>query len=281
MNQLKPKRVPIVGHKQMRKLAHALTSRKKNHIISISLDLNLSTSPVKIIPEENAFQLPNGVSITFPSQFDETKKVCYTIMNNQVHMMQTFDSQTNLFYQLVPTSFRPILKISATPMHKKPFLDYLEQAPINGKVLDGGTGLGYSAIIANRQAREVLTIEWDPNVLDLARYNPHSYELFESPDITIIQADITKEIKNHPYESFDNLIQDGGMMNSSGTFYSQEHTHELFRVLKWGGHLYFYLPRHGIKKGRDFGGEQISRLKKAGFTLEKRFRDKSFAILKK
>ncbi|MFO8020477.1 MAG: hypothetical protein R6U96_17780 [Promethearchaeia archaeon] len=278
---LKPKRVPILGHKGMRKIKNAIESQKKEHTISLSLNLNLNTAKVKISPQTRSFTLPNGETLNFPRQFDPRKKVCYTIMDNQVHMMQTFDSKTDLFYQLVPTSYRPILKISATPMHKKPFLDYLERKKLRGKIFDGGTGLGYSAIIASRTADNVITIERDPNVLDLARYNPHSYDLFTKPNIKIIQADITEEIKKHHYEKFDNLIQDGGMVNSSGTFYSQEHAHELFRVLKWKGRLYFYLPRHGIKKGRDFGAEQISRLKKAGFTLVKRYRKKSFAVLEK
>ncbi|MGV9173392.1 MAG: hypothetical protein ACOC35_12645 [Promethearchaeia archaeon] len=278
---LKPKRVPILGHKGMRKIKQGIESRNKEHTISLSLDLNISTDKVEISPQNGSFNLPNGETINFPRQFDPKKKICYTIMENQVHMMQTFDPKTDLFYQLVPTSYRPILKISATPMHKKPFLDHLEKVKPRGKIFDGGTGLGYSAIIAGKTAENLLTVEWDPNVLDMARYNPHSYELFTNPNIQIIQADITEEIKTHPYEVFDNIIQDGGMAKSSGTFYSQERAHEIFRVLKWKGRLYFYLPKHGIKKGRDFGGEQLSRLKKAGFSLVKRYREKSFAILEK
>ncbi len=187
----------------------------------------------------------------------------------------------NFTYQLAPTSFRPILRISATQMHKKPFLDRLEKERITGRVLDGGTGLGYSAIVASMTADEVITIEWDPNVIEMATYNPHSAKLFEGENIRLIQGDITVEIQKFADRYFDNIIQDGGMPKSSGGFFSQSHAHQLYRVLKRGGRLFFYLPKKGIKSGRDFGMEQVKRMRKAGFRLIERDIDGSYGIFGK
>ena len=71
------------------------------------------------------------------------------------------------------------------------------------------------------------------------------------------------------------------MPKSSGNFFSSDHCKQLHRVLKPGGELIFYLPQHGKSKGRDYGGEHLERLKKAGFFLKKRDLEGSFALLYK
>ncbi len=247
--------------------------------ISVSLDLGLTETRVQVT--QGKIFLPNGQSFRVPDSFDPAQNLCYFIKDGQVYPLQIFNQSTNFLYQLAPTSFRPILRISATQMHKKPFLDRLEKERLKGDVLDGGTGLGYSAIIAARTAESVVTVEWDPNVLEMASYNPHSRELFERENIRIIQEDITVAVKDFYDGTFDNIIQDGGMPKSSGGFFSQDHAYELYRVIKRGGKLYFYLPKKGQSKGRDFGMEQIKRMRKAGFQLIERDRTGSYAIFGK
>ncbi len=274
-----PKNMPVLSHKAMKVIQDGILSDKKS--ITVSLDLQLSQTEITIIPEEQSFVLPNGEKIHFPASFDERDNICYFITDQQFFKMETFDVDTNLYYKLVPTSSRPILRVSATQMHKKPFLDYIEHLKFKGIVLDGGTGLGYSAIIAARTADKIITVEWDKNVLQFASYNPYSRELFNSEKIEMVQGDITIEIESYSSDHFDNIIQDGGMPNQSGEFFSQKHADNLFRVLKPRGSLVFYLPRHGIMKGRDFGNEQIRRMKKSGFTVIKRDPDGSYCLFAK
>ncbi len=274
--RVKPKRLPVVTNKTLAILREHL---EEDGQVEISLDLGLSQTVVEIKNKEVI--LPSGEKFTIPASFDPKNNVCYFIKGGQLFPLQMFDPERNFAYQLAPTSFRPILRISATQMHKKPFLDRLEKERLTGSVLDGGTGLGYSAIIASRTASEVITIEWDPNVIEMATYNPHSATLFEAENIKLIQGDITTEIKQFENQRFDNIIQDGGMPKSSGRFFSQSHAHQLFRVLKRGGRLFFYLPRKGIKSGRDFGREQVIRMRNAGFKLIERDIDGSYAIFRK
>ena len=222
----------------------------------------------------------NEDEIFFPKSF-KSEKVCYAIIDGQIFPMKMFSEETNFYYKLVPTSWRPILRISATQMHKKPFLDYIEKIKPKGFVFDGGTGLGYSAIIASKTATRVITIEWDQVVLEIASYNPHSRELFTSANIEVRLGDITEEILKFEDSFFDYLIQDGGMPKSSGEFFSQSHCQELNRICKHGGTLLIYLPQHGKSKGRDFGLEHITRLQNAGFYLKKRDLEGSFAELYK
>lgn len=249
-------------------------------VVEASLDLGLTTNVVQLRPEEISFVVPGeDEPIPFPQSFKEKNKVCYAIFGGRVFPLKLFSEETQLYYKLVPTSWRPILRISATPMHKKTFLDRLEREKVRGFVFDGGTGLGYSAIIASETASRVTTVEWDPYVLDMASYNPHSRVLFESPNIDLREGDITEEVLSFEDRFFDCVIQDGGTPKSSGEFFSAAHCGELYRVLRSGGRLFFYLPMHGRTKGRDFGAEHIQRLRDAGFRLQERDIEGSYAIL--
>ncbi|OLS22868.1 MAG: Polyamine aminopropyltransferase [Candidatus Heimdallarchaeota archaeon LC_3] len=277
---MKPKNVPILSNKGLFEIQNALRI-KKDSILNISLDLNLSISSIQILHSSNQFILPSGEIIDFPKKYKDKTKICYAIENNQIFPLKFFNDRMKFFYKLVPTSNRPILTVSATPFHKKPFLDFIETMSLKGKVLDGGTGLGYSAIIASKTADKVITVEWDSNILLMGTYNPYSAELFNNDIIELIEDDITEYISSCENKIFDFIIQDGGMPKSSGTFFSYSHATELFRVLKPKGRLFFYLPQHGKTKGRDFGAEQIERLKNSGFRLLERDIDGSFAVLMK
>lgn len=256
-----------------------MLSNKKT--IEVSLDLGISTTQIQLNPKENSFNIHGQGSILFPEEFNEKEKVCYSIFDQAIYPLKMFSEHSNFYYKLVPTSWRPILRISATPMHKKPFLDYLEKAKLRGIVLDAGTGLGYSSIIASNTASHVVTIEWDIQVIEIASFNPHSKMLFESNCITLIHGDLSQELLKFDDNYFNAIIQDGGMPKSSGEFFSQQNCFELHRTLERGGQLFFYLPMHGKSRGRDFGAEHIARLKKAGFFLKKRDIEGSFAVFYK
>lgn len=275
-------KVPVLSYKTLSLIKESLDNNDKQvNSLCVSLDLNLSFQNIDLDYDNYSFKLPSNEIIPFSKEFNPNDKVCYAIFDHKIFPLKFYNAEKSFFYKLVPTSFRPILRISATQMHKKPFLDFIEKLRLKGTILDAGTGLGYSAIIASKTATKVITIEWDPNVLDIASYNPHSRELFESPAIEIIEGDVITVVKMYTNDYFDNIIQDGGMPKSSGNFFSQEHCYELYRILKPKGMLIFYLPQHGKSNGRDFGQEHLLRLKKAGFIMVTRNMEESYALLQK
>ncbi len=54
----------------------------------------------------------------------------------------------------------------------------------------------------------VITIEKDPNVIELARINPWSRELFTGGKIQVIQGDAFEVVKKFKQASFDVVIHD-------------------------------------------------------------------------
>jgi predicted methyltransferase len=270
---------PVLSNNSLNEIKQALN--RGAEFLEITPDLGISRVKIQLCPKEYSFSIQEHGPIKFPAKFNEKEKVCYAIYNNAIYPLKTFSEVSNFYYKLVPTSWRPILRISATQMHKKPFLDFLEKEKLKGFVLDAGTGLGYSAIIASKTANNVITIEWDKQVIDIAAFNPHSRALFESMNIKLVHGDLSYELLKFDDNYFNNIIQDGGMPKSSGEFFSQRNCNHLYRILCRGGHLYFYLPQHGKSKGRDFGAEHINRLNKAGFFLKKRYIEGSFAVFYK
>src|SRR3989338_3059560 len=101
-------------------------------------------------------------------------------------------------------------------MHRHRHIDPLEDtilkikevSPVKGRVLDTCCGLGYTAIFAAQRAEYVITVEKDPSVVQLCKYNPFSEELFINKKIKIVQADIIKKIKTFSDCSFDRVIHD-------------------------------------------------------------------------
>jgi predicted methyltransferase len=280
MSPLQAMNVPILTNTQIQILKNMLDTQSEIGDVEMSLDLGISLTKIQINPIEKEFVIGNN-RIRIPKSFDETKEICYAIMENCIFPMESYDEKTGFYYKLAPGTTKPYLIISSTRMHKEPFHKYLETQRFTGTILDAGTGLGYTAIIAAKTADKVITVEIDPNVLYYARFNPHSRALFENPKIEIVEGDITNVIKSFPDAHFDFLIQDGGTVKHSGDFFSQNQSHQLHRVLKLGGKLYFYLPNPQSNKGRDFASEQINRLKNAGFSLDLRDEGGSFCVFSK
>jgi predicted methyltransferase len=250
----------ITSSEELRKIHAAV--KKGETAIETSLDLGKTRVIVDL--KEGKVILPNKKKAELPKIRDDDK-TCYIIEKNKFVKLQFFAEETNKLYQLVPTQNKPILKISGTPMHKMHFIERIKKAQLRGIILDSGTCLGYTAIAAAHNAKQVITIEWDPNVIEVAKLNPWSQELFTSPNIKQLIGDLTVEIKKFPAEHFDNIILDAGTVHESGDFFAKSNYVEVYRVLKHGGKLYHYLPQSGINRGRDYIGEIIHRLKDVGF----------------
>lgn len=193
--------------------------------------------------------------------------------------IQFFSEKTGKLYQLVPTKTIPALKINAVPMHRFVHIDPLEDARLKieaakpfGKVLDICTGLGYTAIQASKQVdvKEVITIEKDFEVLNMADMNPASRELFDNRKIKLIQGDATEAIRDFEKDSFDSIIHDPPTFVMAPELYHRDFYKELYRVLRKGCTLWHYAPEPGKSGSRGknvkFLEGIIKRLGEAGFS---------------
>ena len=139
-------------------------------------------------------------------------------------------------------------------------------SPIVGRVLDTATGLGYTAIEASKTADEVITIELDPGVQEIARLNPWSQALFHNPKIHQLMGDAYEVVQTFEDESFSRIIHDPPTFSLAGELYSGAFYQQLFRVLKRGGRLFHYI---GDPKSKASGGitkGALRRLQEAGFS---------------
>ncbi len=194
------------------------------------------------------------------------------------------------FYKLVPT-VPPTIEINGIRMHRTKGVTPLEDTikkinavkPGEGEiVLDTCMGLGYTAIEAAKRGAYVMTVEKDPNVLELAKLNPWSWELFHSQNIQVIQGDAFDVVKRFRDGTFDVVIHDPPRFSLAGHLYSEEFYRELFRVLKPGGRLFHYVGNPGKRyRRKDLQRGVMERLRRAGFAGIKRVEEALGVVARK
>jgi predicted methyltransferase len=242
--------------------------------ILLSLDLGKTTEKIEINSEEK-IALIRGEKISF-KEFEKTKEeTFYTIIQGKVLAIELFGNETNLYYKLKPTKDWPTLMLSSVPMHRfktispktSAELMVKEISPVKGIVLDCCCGLGYTSIIeANFEACEkVIVFEKDPNVLEIAKYNPFSEELFSNKKINLNKGSVYAGIKKIESNSVDRVLHDPPTVSFAKELYSLEFYDELYRILKPNGILYHYCPNPGKTKGTEFWPVLEKMLKKSGF----------------
>jgi predicted methyltransferase len=126
--------------------------------------------------------------------------------------------------------------------------------------------LGYTAIEAARTAEQVVTIELDPAALEIARLNPWSQALFDSPNIVQIIGDSFEEVQDLETESFARIIHDPPVFKLAGQLYSGAFYRELHRVLQRKGRLFHYVGNPDSKSGRNMTRGVMRRLRETGFS---------------
>ena len=239
----------------------------------VSPDLGRST--VEVAVEAEGVRFPGGEFLTWEAleEIRHAPNNCFVVTDNTLEKVQRFSAHTNRLYTLMPTPRAPTLLVSGVPMHRvkgiDPYADTQRKiktiAPIVGRVLDTATGLGYTAIAAARTAEEVITIELDPEVLEIARLNPWSQELFENPKIVQIIGDSFEEIQRFEDSSFARIIHDPPAFRLAGELYSGEFYRQLHRVLQRGGRLFHYIGDLRSRSGRGVARGAVRRLYEAGF----------------
>ena len=145
-------------------------------------------------------------------------------------------------------------------------------------MLDICTGLGYTAILAARNASSVVTVELDTVVLELARLNPWSGELFNSPKIRQVVGGVVEEIQDFADDSFSCVIHDPPTIGLAGDLYSGAFYGELHRVLRAGGRMFHYTGDPSSKLGRNTARGAAQRLREVGFSRVKP-RDEAFGLV--
>lgn len=187
------------------------------------------------------------------------------------------------YYKLEPIeNTAPTLEIDGIRMHRTKYLTPLEDArnkiqlvsvSEGEDVLDICTGLGYTAIESYRKKARVITIEKDPNVIEIAEYNPYSKDLFkgiEERKITLLNEDASEAIESFADASFSVILHDPPRFSLAGELYSGKFYRELYRILREGGRMLHYIGKPGARyRGKDFISGIEQRLNDCGFRTER------------
>jgi Predicted archaeal methyltransferase len=261
----------ILSHYQAQPLLRARKAGETQ--VRTSVDLNLTQTVADLTGEGLA--LPDGRVVPWEAveAAAATETGCFLIEGGSFEKIQTFSENTGRVVTLYPTPGAPTILISGISMHRikgsNPYQDTLTKilaiGPISGRVLDTATGLGYTACQASRSARRVITIELDPAVLAIARLNPWSKELFESPKIEQLLGDSFEVVNGFRDEAFDCIIHDPPQFSLAGELYSGEFYAQLLRVLSCGGKLFHYIGDPASKSSGSVTRSVLRRLKEAGF----------------
>jgi len=121
----------------------------------------------------------------------------------------------------------------------------------------------YSYKCVRRGAREVISIEKDKNVLDIASLNSWSKDLDK---INILLGDALEVVSEFDDECFDVIIHDPPRFNVAGELYSLDFYKELHRILRRGGRMFHYTGEPGRHSNIDILKGVKNRLLKAGFS---------------
>jgi uncharacterized protein len=255
--------------------ARALLDARHEGRASITLSPDLGLTLVNVWLSSESVQFADGQQVSWLAvdEIQSAPTVCFALEAGSLRKIHGFSQETNRFCSLMPTAGAPTLLLAGFPMHRikgtDPHEDTLNKvkavAPVVGHVLDTATGLGYTAIEASRTASQVVTVELDPAVLDIARQNPWSQHLFGNPKIAQLVGDSTEVVTEFPDGSFTRIIHDPPTFSLAGELYSEAFYRQLFRVLRRGGRMFHYIGDLDSNLGRRISKGASRRLREAGF----------------
>jgi hypothetical protein len=238
--------------------------------------LDLGRTQTKVSLHEGLVHLPDGqqISLDCLRKVAGCEDVVFVAREGTVEKVLRFSEATQRTYKLRATADWPALEISGILMHRikgtTPRKDAEAKlrlvAPVRGAVLDTCMGLGYTAILAAQTAESVTVIEKDDNVLEMARLNPYSREIFEDPRIRLIQGDASQAVGSFGDATFDIINHDPPTLSIAGELYSDAFYAELLRIAKPGGKLLHYTGAPGSRgRGVDLNASVMRRLARVGF----------------
>ena len=257
--------------------------------VKLNLDLRKTNRTFEVIHDGDSFIFPDGTRVekAVIERIAKDDSSVYFVKNGGVYKAAIAGEH---FYKLVPT-IPPTIEINGIRMHRTKEVNPLQDTrnkvnavkPREGEtVLDTCMGLGYTAIEAAKRGAYVITVEKDPNVIELARINPWSRELFTGGRVQVIQGDSFEVVKRFKPESFDVIIHDPPRFSLAGHLYSEEFYRELFRVLKPGGRLFHYVGNPGKRyRKKDLQKGVMERLRRAGFVGVRRVEEALGVVARK
>lgn len=278
-------RLPIIlSHFQVAPLLAAWAHGETTLTTSPNLGLIL----VEVRLDAAGVHFPAGETLAWPDAqaIADSENGCFILRGGEIEKIQTFSEATRRPISLMPTAGPPTLLIAGFPMHRikgtDPGRDTVSKvralAPITGRALDTSTGLGYTAMEMAKTAAEVVTVELDPGVLEIARLNPYSRALFEKPNIRQLVGDSFDVVAEFPDGAFDVILHDPPTFSLAGDLYSAEFYRELHRVLTPRGRLFHYIGDLDSDLGRRVSRGAHERLQAAGFRRVAR-RNEAFGLL--
>ncbi|MCC7209510.1 MAG: methyltransferase domain-containing protein [Anaerolineae bacterium] len=274
----------ILSHFQVKPLL-AGRARGETTLIT-SPDLGLSTVEVRLDAAGVLFPAGDRLAWADAEAVAGNDNGCFALHGGEIEKIQTFSEATGRPISLMPTAGPPTLLIAGFPMHRikgtDPGRDTLSKvralAPVTGRALDTSTGLGYTAIEMAETAAEVVTVELDPGVLEIARLNPYSRALFERSTIRQVMGDSFEVVTGFPSAAFDVILHDPPTFSLAGDLYSGEFYRELYRILAPRGRLFHYIGDLESDSGRRVSRGALERLQAAGFRRVAR-RNEAFGLL--
>lgn len=187
--------------------------------------------------------------------------------------------------KLVPTEWgAPTFEIDGIKMlptaQVSPYADAQRKValiePRAKRILDTCGGLGYFADCCVRAASaHVQSYEIEQDVIWLRSLNPWSPDnrwskaFVPQEALTLINADVSREIAALPERSFDAVLHDPPRFGIAGELYSQTFYDQLARVMRRRAPLFHYTGTpNRLTSGRDVPNEVALRLKRAGFDTQ-------------
>lgn len=254
--------------------APLLAARPNGGTVTTSPDLSLTQ--VAVVLDDTGVRFPGALRVTWDDlrEIADSENGCFRVDASGIAEIRVYSETTNWVRSLMPTAGAPTMLVSGIPMHRisgiDPYADTLRKiktiSPLGGVVLDTATGLGYTAIEAARKAERVITIELDPAGLEIARQNPWSRGLFDSPRIEQIVGDTYDEVAEFQDGTFTRILHDPPAMALAGHLYSGAFYLELHRILTRNGRLFHYIGDPESASGRNITRGVIRRLQESGFT---------------
>ncbi|MEM1610153.1 MAG: hypothetical protein QXQ57_00725 [Sulfolobales archaeon] len=261
---------PMIARYHVEQILDAM--KRGARYIETTLDLGLSRAQIEIRDGKIAI----GDLEVDIRELDEIVEegFLYKLIGGSIVRMDMF--RDGNYYKLKPVAIdkAPTIEINGVQMHRTigadPWSDAREKVRTLGRVrglrvLEIGTGLGYTASrLILSGALEVISIEKDLNVLQLASANPWS-KMLEIPRIRIVVGDAYTLIKDLCSECFERILHDPPRISIAEELYSSEFYRELYRVLRSGGKLFHYTGEPGKHSNISYLKGIKRRLEEAGF----------------
>ncbi|WP_456481615.1 class I SAM-dependent methyltransferase [Methanopyrus sp.] len=260
--------VAVISHFEAEELLRVVEEGRKE--AEIRLDLGLRSGRARI---DGDTVVVEGVELARDDLESMTEwKGAYGLTVDNVYRIEI---RTEHYYKLLPVrpGEAPTIEIDGIRMHRTKWTDPWTDAGVKvskvgvsdgDRVLDVCTGLGYTALRALERGADVVSVEKDRNVLEIAGANPWSRGL-EEVEILLGPAE---EVVPSLDDEFDAIVHDPPRLARAGELYAEDFYRELLRLLRSGGRLVHYVGAPGSRyRGKDVLAGVSRRLTRVGFKV--------------